>query len=260
MSRRGGPGGLQQLLPTSATWISPVVLSLLPLRAPEITYERLWAHQRVFFFSEGLPRAQALIPPLPQTGPGLQNLAETHFLAWGPRGRASSETGEAKWSGSPSEARSLTAASLHHLQQQGSSGQCAPRAGAWAHPNTPFPPRRGAPSPRQAANQLSGLGEPRCISQPALLLLRGNFPAIPSICAATSHPLPSHSKLPSSSSPWVRLCGSDPTAAHTHLLLPHFLFSGEWIMCWCKSSSAWLRSLSRRGAELSGQRRRDLPC
>lgn len=186
--------------------------------------------------------------------------AETHFLAWGPRGRASSETGEAKWSGSPFEARSLTAASLHHLQQQGSSGQCAPRAGTWAHPNTPFPARRGAPSPRQAANQLSGLGEPRCISQPALLLLRGNFPAIPSICAATSHPLPSHSKLPSSSSPWVRLCGSDPTAAHTHLLLPHFLFSGERIMCWCKSSSAWLRSSSRRGAELSGQRRRDLPC
>lgn len=52
MSRRVGPGGLQQLLPTSATWISPVMLSLLPLRAPEMTYGRLWVHQRFFFFQK----------------------------------------------------------------------------------------------------------------------------------------------------------------------------------------------------------------
>lgn len=44
---------------------------------------------------------------------------ETHFLAWVPTGRASSGTGEAKWSGSPFEAQSLTAANLHHLEQQG---------------------------------------------------------------------------------------------------------------------------------------------
>lgn len=43
---------------------------------------------------------------------------ETHFLAWVPTGRASSGTGEAKWSGSPFEAQSLTAANLHHLEQQ----------------------------------------------------------------------------------------------------------------------------------------------
>lgn len=154
---------------------------------------------------------------------------ETHFLAWVPTGRASSGTGEAKWSGSPFEAQSLTAANLHHLEQQGKKQPMYIKT--W-HPS------KGTTSVRftHRDEQRPALGAGRATFHRAAcspaLAGEGNFPTIPSICATISHPLPSHSKLPSSSSPWVRLCCSNPTPAHTHLLLPHFLFAGEQIMCW----------------------------
>jgi len=37
-----------------------------------------------------------------------------------------------------------------------------------------------------SSNQLSGLGEPSCISEPGLLVLQGNIPTTPSICASIS--------------------------------------------------------------------------
>lgn len=98
--------------------------------------------------------------------------ADTYFLAWVPTGPASSGTGEAKWSGSPFEAQSLTAANLHHLEQQGGekNGPRTSRPGTRTQLKSPLSQAEVRFTSRK---QLSGLAGPPCITEPGLLLSQG---------------------------------------------------------------------------------------
>lgn len=181
---------------------------------------------------------------------------ETHFLAWVPTGRASSGTGEAKWSGSPFEARSLTAANLHHLEQWGKKERLM-------HTKTWHMTRLKRSHPLVEVRLSSSNQVPLCweghLTSVSLVSCshRETFLPSPSICASIS-PSPA---LPLKAAIFKLALGpslqlQSYSSPHTPAAAP--LSSGEQIMCWRKSSSTWLKSSNTwwhcaSRAEFSGQ-------
>lgn len=111
---------------------------------------------------------------------------ETHFLAWVPKGQASSATGEAKWSGSPFEAQSLTAANLHHLEQRGGkNGPHTSRPGTRVQLKTPLCHLEVMFT---SSNHLSLGWEGQLASASLVSCSRREtfLPSLPSICASIS--------------------------------------------------------------------------